>query len=244
MQYHKSKKKVSLKEKIDLTKLPRHIAIIMDGNGRWAKKRLLPRIIGHTNGVKTVKRIVELARELNIQVLTLYAFSTENWQRPADEVSGIMTLLKTYLKSELENMIENQISFRVIGDISKMSKDIQAELKDAIEKTKDMKGLVLNVALNYGSRQEILMACKSLIDKGIKNPTEQDLSDSLYTKGLTDPDLLIRTSGEIRISNFLLWQIAYTEIYITDVLWPDFKEEEFYKAIIEFQKRDRRFGKV
>ncbi len=243
MQYHKSKK-VSLKEKIDLTKLPKHIAIIMDGNGRWAKKRLLPRIIGHTNGVKTVKKIVELARELNIQVLTLYAFSTENWQRPADEVSGIMTLLKTYLKSELENMIENQISFRVIGDISKMSKDIQAELKNAVEKTKDMKGLVLNVALNYGSRQEILMACKSLIDKGIKNPTEQDLSDSLYTKGLPDPDLLIRTSGEMRISNFLLWQIAYTEIYITNVLWPDFKEEEFYKAIVEFQTRDRRFGKI
>jgi len=176
--------------------------------------------------------------------LTLYAFSTENWQRPKDEVSGIMTLLKSYLKSELKNMIEHQISFRVVGDISKMSDDIQVELKNAIEKTKDMKGLVLNVALNYGSRQEILMACKSLIDKGITNPTEQDLSDCLYTKGLPDPDLLIRTSGEQRISNFLLWQIAYTEIYITDVLWPDFKEEEFYKAIIEYQKRDRRFGKI
>ncbi len=176
----KVSKKVSLKEKIDLTKLPKHIAIIMDGNGRWAKKRLLPRIIGHTNGVKTVKRIVELARELNIQVLTLYAFSTENWQRPKDEVSGIMTLLKSYLKSELENMIENQVSFRVIGDISRMSDEIQVELKNAIEKTKDMKGLVLNIALNYGSRQEILMACKNLIDKGIKNPTEQDLSYLLF----------------------------------------------------------------
>ena len=235
---------MSLKEKIDLTRLPKHIAIIMDGNGRWAKKRLLPRIIGHTNGVKTVKQIVEFARKLNIQVLTLYAFSTENWQRPKDEVSGIMTLLKTYLKNELDNMIKNQISFRVLGDVSRMSEDIRAEIQTAIEKTKDMKGLVLNVALNYGSRQEILMACKSLIDKGIKNPTEQDLSDSLYTKGLPEPDLLIRTSGEMRISNFLLWQIAYTEIYITDVLWPDFKEEEFCKAIIEYQKRDRRFGKV
>ncbi|MBO7611937.1 MAG: isoprenyl transferase [Elusimicrobia bacterium] len=235
---------MSLKEQIDLTKLPKHIAIIMDGNGRWAKKRLLPRIIGHTNGVKTVKKIVEFARKLNIQVLTLYAFSTENWQRPKDEVAGIMTLLKTYLKSELDNMIENQISFRVVGDISRMSEEIQAELKTAIDKTKDMKGLVLNIALNYGSRQEILMACKNLIDKGIKNPTEQDLSDSLYTKGLPDPDLLIRTSGEMRISNFLLWQIAYTEIYVTDILWPDFNEDEFCKAIIDYQKRDRRFGKV
>ena len=235
---------MSLKEQIDLTKLPKHVAIIMDGNGRWAKKRLLPRIIGHTNGVKTVNKIVEFARKLNIQVLTLYAFSTENWQRPKDEVAGIMTLLKTYLKSELENMIENQVSFRVVGDISKMSPDIQEELKAAIDKTKDMKGLVLNVALNYGSRQEILMACKSLIDKGIKNPTEQDLSYSLYTKGLPDPDLLIRTSGEMRISNFLLWQIAYTEIYVTDILWPDFDEDEFCKAIIDYQKRDRRFGKI
>ena len=235
---------MSLKEKIDLTKLPKHIAIIMDGNGRWAKKRLLPRIIGHTNGVKTVKKIVEFARELNIQVLTLYAFSTENWQRPKDEVSGIMTLLKTYLKSELNTLIENQVSLRVSGDISKMSDDIQKELKDAMDKTKDLKGLVLNVALNYGSRQEILMACKSLIDKGIKNPTEKDFEDCLYTRGLPDPDLLIRTSNEKRISNFLLWQIAYTEIYITDVLWPDFNEEEFCKAILDYQKRDRRFGKV
>lgn len=235
---------MSLREQIDLAGLPKHIAIIMDGNGRWAKKRLLPRIIGHTNGVKTVKKIVELARELNVQVLTLYAFSTENWQRPKDEVSGIMTLLKTYLKSELDNMIKNGVSFRVSGDISRMSEDIQKELKEAIDKTKDMKNLVLNLALNYGSRQEILMACKSLMSKGITNPTEQDFSDCLYTKGLPDPDLLIRTSGEMRISNFLLWQLAYTEIYITDVLWPDFDENEFYKAIIEYQKRDRRFGKV
>ena len=235
---------MSLKEQIDLTKLPKHVAIIMDGNGRWAKKRMLPRIIGHTNGVKTVKKIVEFARKLNIQVLTLYAFSTENWQRPKDEVSGIMTLLKTYLKSELENMIENQISFRVSGDISRMSEDIQAELKEAIDKTKDMKSLVLNLALNYGSRQEILMACRDLMSKGITDPTEQDFSDCLYTKGLPDPDLLIRTSGEMRISNFLLWQIAYTEIYVTDVLWPDFNEDEFCKAIIDYQKRDRRFGKV
>ena len=233
---------MSLDKLIDLKKLPKHVAIIMDGNGRWAKNQMLPRIIGHNNGVKTVKKIVELTRKLNIQVLTLYAFSTENWQRPEDEVSAIMALLKTYLKSELANMIKNEISFRVIGDISRMSKEIQEELKNAIDKTKYMKGLVLNIALNYGSRQEILMACKNLIDRGIKNPTEQDFSDSLYTKGLPDPDLLIRTSGEKRLSNFLLWQIAYTEIYVTKTLWPDFTEEDFYKAIIDYQKRDRRFG--
>ena len=233
---------VSLDKLIDLKKLPKHVAIIMDGNGRWAKKQMLPRIIGHNNGVKTVKKIVELTRKLNIQVLTLYAFSTENWQRPEDEVSAIMVLLKTYLKSELATMIKNGISFRVIGDISRMSKEIQEELKKVIDKTKYMKGLVLNVALNYGSRQEILRACKTLIDRGIKNPTEQDFSDSLYTKGLPDPDLLIRTSGEKRLSNFLLWQIAYTEIYVTKTLWPDFTEEDFYKAIIDYQKRDRRFG--
>ena len=233
---------VSLDKLIDLKKLPKHVAVIMDGNGRWAKKQMLPRIIGHNNGVKTVKKIVELTRKLNIQVLTLYAFSTENWQRPEDEVSAIMALLKTYLKRELANMIKNEISFRVIGDISRMSKDIQEEIKKVVDKTKYMKGLVLNVALNYGSRQEILMACKNLIDKGIKNPTEQDFSDSLYTKGFPDPDLLIRTSGEKRLSNFLLWQIAYTEIYVTDTLWPDFTEEDFYKAIIDYQKRDRRFG--
>ena len=233
---------VSLDKLIDLKKLPKHVAIIMDGNGRWAKKQMLPRIIGHNNGVKTVKKIVELTRKLNIQVLTLYAFSTENWQRPEDEVSAIMALLKTYLKSELATMIKKGISFRVIGDISRMSKEIQEELKKVIDKTKYMKGLVLNVALNYGSRQEILRACKNLIDKGIKNPTEQDFSDSLYTKGLPDPDLLIRTSGEKRLSNFLLWQIAYTEIYVTKTLWPDFTEEDFYKAIIDYQKRDRRFG--
>lgn len=244
MQYRKSSQKVFLKEQIDFSRLPKHIAIIMDGNRRWAKKRLLPGIIGHTNGVKTVKKIVKFARELNIQVLTLYAFSTENWKRPKNEISGLMTLLKTYLKSELKNMFDNEISFRVLGDISKIPEDIQTELKNTIDKTKNMKGLVLNIALNYGSRQEILTACKSLINKGIQNPTEQDLSDSLYTKGLPDPDLLIRTSGEKRISNFLLWQIAYTEIYVTNVLWPDFTEEDFCKAIIDYQKRDRRFGGI
>ena len=235
---------MSLKEKIDLSKLPKHIAIIMDGNGRWAKKRFLPRIIGHTNGVKTVKNIVECARKLNIRVLTLYAFSTENWIRPQEEISGLMNLLKSYLKSELETMLTNKIAFRVIGDISKFSKDLQDEILNVTNKTKDNKEMVLNIALNYGARQEILRAFKLLQEKGIINPNEQDISDNLYTGSLPDPDLLIRTSGEMRISNFLLWQIAYSEIYVTDVLWPDFTEEEFYKAIIEYQKRERRFGGI
>lgn len=235
---------MSLKEKIDTSKLPKHIAIIMDGNGRWAKKKFLPRIIGHTNGVKTVKNIVECARKLNIRVLTLYAFSTENWIRPQEEISGLMNLLKNYLKSELETMLTNKISFRVIGDINKFSKDLQDEILSVTEKTKNNKEMILNIALNYGARQELLRAFTLLQKQNITNPTEQDISNNLYTSGLPDPDLLIRTSGEMRISNFLLWQIAYSEIYITDVLWPDFNEEEFYKAIIEYQKRERRFGGI
>ena len=235
---------MSLKEQIDSSKLPKHIAIIMDGNGRWAKKKFLPRIIGHTNGVKTVKEIVQCARELNIKVLTLYAFSTENWIRPKDEVAGIMNLLKTHLKSELETMLSNKISFNVLGDISKFSKDLQDEIINVMERTKDNKEMTLNVALNYGARQELVRAFKLLQEKNVTNITEQDITDNLYTKGMPDPDLLIRTSGEMRISNFLLWQIAYSEIYITDVLWPDFTKEEFYKAIIEYQKRERRFGGI
>jgi len=235
---------MSLKEQIDSSKLPKHIAIIMDGNGRWAKKKFLPRIIGHTNGVKTVKEIVQCARELNIKVLTLYAFSTENWIRPKDEVAGIMNLLKTHLKSELETMLSNKISFNVLGDISKFSKDLQDEIINVMKKTKDNKEMTLNVALNYGARQELVRAFKLLQEKNVTDITEQDITDNLYTKGMPDPDLLIRTSGEMRISNFLLWQIAYSEIYITDVLWPDFTKEEFYKAIIEYQKRERRFGGI
>ena len=235
---------MSLKDKINLSLLPKHVAIIMDGNGRWAKKRFLPRIIGHTNGVKTVKNIVEISRKLNIQVLTLYAFSTENWARPKEEVSGLMTILKKYLKEELSNMMENNISFRILGDISKFSEDIQTEIKNVIDKTKLNDGLILNLALNYGSRQEILRAFKYLREHNINEPSEKDMSAALYTAGLPDPDLLIRTSGEKRISNFLLWQLAYTEIYITDVLWPDFLEEEFYKALIDFQGRERRYGGI
>ena len=231
-------------EKIDLSNLPKHVAIIMDGNGRWAKKRFLPRSIGHTNGVKTVKNIVELSRKLNIQVLTLYAFSTENWSRPQEEISGLMVLLKKYLINELKNMLSNNISLRVLGDISKFPQDIQDEIKNVTEQTKNNKGLILNLALNYGSRQEILRAFKILAEKNITNPSQQDISNALYTAGLPDPDLIIRTSGEKRISNFLLWQSAYSEFYVTDVLWPDFSEEEYYKAIIDYQKRDRRFGGI
>ncbi|MEA5001586.1 MAG: isoprenyl transferase [Endomicrobiaceae bacterium] len=235
---------MSLKEKIDLAKLPKHIAIIMDGNGRWAKSKFLPRFIGHANGVKTVKNIVELARKLNIKVLTLYAFSTENWQRPHEEISFLCSLLTSYLKSEIELMMKNQISFRVLGDISKFPAEVQSEITNVCNKTKDNKSLILNIALNYGARQEIIHAFESLCADKIVHPTEEDISNRLYTKGLPDPDLLIRTSGEMRISNFLLWQISYSEIYITDVFWPDFSEEEFYKAILEYQKRNRRFGNV
>ncbi|MDD3064813.1 MAG: isoprenyl transferase [Endomicrobiaceae bacterium] len=235
---------MSLREKIDFSNLPVHVAIIMDGNGRWAKKKLLPRNLGHTNGVKTAKNIVELARSINIKVLTLYAFSTENWKRPEEEISGLMWLLKKYLKSELATMQKNNISFRVIGDISKFPEDIIAEIKNVCEKTKNNDAMIFNFALNYGSRQEILRAVKNIIDKKIDTPSEQDISDNLYTAGQPDPDLLIRTSGEMRISNFLLWQIAYSEIYITDVLWPDFSDEEFYKAIIAYQQRERRFGGI
>jgi undecaprenyl diphosphate synthase len=176
--------------------------------------------------------------------LTLYAFSTENWKRPEEEISGLMWLLKKYLKSELATMQKNNISFRVIGDISKFPEDIIAEIKNVCEKTKNNDAMIFNFALNYGSRQEILRAVKNIIDKKIDTPSEQDISDNLYTAGQPDPDLLIRTSGEMRISNFLLWQIAYSEIYITDVLWPDFSDEEFYKAIIAYQQRERRFGGI
>lgn len=235
---------MSLKEKIDLAKLPEHIAIIMDGNGRWAKSKFLPRFIGHTNGVKTVKNIVELTRKLNIKVLTLYAFSTENWQRPKEEISGLISLLMTYLKSEIDFMIKNKISFRVLGDISKFPAEVQDEIINVCNKTKDNKDLILNIALNYGARQEIIQAFEALYRENIAHPTEEDISNRLYTKDLPDPDLLIRTSGEMRISNFLLWQISYSEIYVTDVLWPDFSKEEFYKAILEYQKRNRRFGNI
>ncbi|MBN1622641.1 MAG: isoprenyl transferase [Endomicrobiales bacterium] len=233
-----------LLEKIDLSKLPKHIAIIMDGNGRWAKKKNLPRVFGHRAGMKSVQKIVETCVQLKIEVLTLYAFSTENWIRPKTEIGALMTLLQNYLKIEFERMMDNNIQLRTIGDISKLPKTPHKELVKVMQKTKSNTGLVLNLALNYGSRQEIMNAITRILESR-KNKVDQKTFESyLDTSGLPDPDLIIRTSGEMRLSNFLLWQCAYSELYVTPVLWPDFKPENLYEAIADFQKRERRFGGV
>lgn len=227
---------------IDFSKLPKHIAIIMDGNGRWAKKRSLPRLSGHKQGVKTVKKIVKASSSLGIQVLTLYAFSTENWKRPETEITGLFSLLLYFLKKELKEFHENNVKLRILGDLSKFPQEINKALTDACKLTSKNTGLQLNIALNYGSRQEILYAFKKISEQGITDPTEEQLSGFLYTNGQPDPDLLIRTSGEMRISNFLLWQIAYSEIYVTERLWPDFNQKDLEDAVLEYQKRERRFG--
>jgi undecaprenyl diphosphate synthase len=241
----------NLKEKI-LKKgnLPKHIAIIMDGNGRWAKRRGLPRIAGHRAGVKTVKRIVEAAGELKLSILTLFTFSIENWQRPREEVSAIMNLLYETTKKELSELEKNNVKLITTGKIEELSLRRKEILEKAIQRTKDNTGLVLNLALNYSGRSEILDAVKKIsldISSGIIKPEEVDeklFSAYLYTKELPDPDLLIRTSGEMRISNFMLWQTSYTELYVTDVLWPDFSVSDFYQAIWSYQNRQRRFGKI
>jgi len=240
---------------LDPERIPRHVAIIMDGNGRWAKERSLPRIMGHKEGAKSVKNIVRTARELNLEVLTLYAFSTENWKRPSMEVQGLMTLLKTYLKSELQNMLENNISLRCIGEIDKLPPDVKKVLtrviKETAQKTQEsLPGLILNLALSYGSRSEIVRAARIMAEKSVSGQfcpedfSEQLFAAHLYTAGLPDPDLLIRTGGENRLSNFLLWQLSYAELYITDTMWPDFNAESFIEALAEFQKRERRFGQT
>jgi undecaprenyl diphosphate synthase len=239
---------------LDPKRMPRHVAIIMDGNGRWAKQRNLPRIMGHKAGTESVKNIVRTARELNLEVLTLYAFSTENWKRPSFEVQSIMALLKTYLKSELQSMLENDISLRCIGEIEKMPADVQEILTEAIHetaiKTGDKPGLVLNLALSYGSRSEIVRAARIMAEKCVKGQfdpediSEQLFASHLYTVGLPDPDLLIRSGGEARLSNFLLWQLSYAELYITETMWPDFKGDNLIEAIRYFQSRERRFGQT
>jgi len=230
--------------------LPQHIAIIMDGNGRWAKKRGLPRIAGHKAGVKTVKRIVRAAGELDIKFLTLFTFSTENWRRPKKEVSAIMELLHETTKKEINELCQNNVRLITTGRIDELSPRRRNILQKAKNKTINNTGLTLNLALNYSGRIEILDAVKKILDDvkdGEIDPQMIDqklFSDYLYTKDLPDPDLLIRTSGELRLSNFLLWQTSYTELYITDVLWPDFSVSDFYEAILDYQKRDRRFGRV
>lgn len=235
-------------EEIDKEKLPKHIAIIMDGNGRWAKKKLLNRISGHTKGVDAVREVVTACRELGIKVLTLYALSTENLRRPKDEVAALMGLLKDYLLKERKEMIENNIRLCAIGRLEDLPADVFDVLQETIQKTQPCDGMILNLALSYGGRAEILHAAKGIISDLREGKwkreelTEQHFSQYLWTWGLPDPDLLIRTSGEFRISNFLLWQIAYTELYVTETLWPDFNREELLKAIADYQSRERRFG--
>jgi undecaprenyl diphosphate synthase len=233
---------------IDPEKLPRHVAIIMDGNGRWAKKRAFNRIRGHEEGAKSVREIVRTSRETGIQWLTLYAFSEENWRRPAYEVKALMSLLKSYLKSELDEMRENGIRFQTIGRTAKLPEDVRKILHWTMEETAGNKEMTLSLALSYGSRQEMVDTFQDLarrIQAGELSPEdidEKSIGAALYTADMPDPDLLIRTSGEYRVSNFLLWQIAYTEFYITPTLWPEFRKEEYLRAIEEYQKRERRFG--
>jgi undecaprenyl diphosphate synthase len=233
---------------IDPEKVPRHVAIIMDGNGRWARKRALNRILGHEEGTESVRVIVRTSRNIGIKWLTLYAFSEENWKRPKYEVDALMVILKRFLKSELQEMLENGIRFQTIGKTDKLPQNVRELLDETIKKTSLNTDMVLTLALSYGGRQEITRAVHRIAEKVEAGDlqsgeiTEELVSNYLYTSGIPDPDLLIRTSGEYRISNFLLWQIAYTEIYITSTLWPDFREEEFLFSIKEFQKRERRFG--
>lgn len=239
-----------LLEKIDFARLPNHIAIIMDGNGRWAKARGKPRIFGHRAGAESVRAILDTCARLQIKAVTLYAFSTENWKRPETEVSGLMEMLKFYLKKELNTVHKNNIRFQAIGKIEGLAEEIQKQIAAAEKKTAGNTGTVLSVALNYGGRAEITEAARRAAKKILENGQsfddlgESDIEENLYTRGLPEVDLLIRTSGEFRISNFLLWQLAYSEIYVTPVLFPDFRRAEIFRAILDFQKRERRFGGV
>lgn len=233
---------------LDPEKLPKHVAVIMDGNGRWAKKRMMNRVKGHEEGTESVRVIVRTSRDIGIKYLTLYAFSEENWKRPKHEIMALMGILKRFLKSELSEMLNNGIRLRAIGCIDRLPDDAKKVLLETIEKTSFNNDMVLSLALSYGGRQEITRAVKEIAMKvksqelGVEDINDDIVSDNLYTSDIPDPDLLIRTSGEYRISNFLLWQIAYTEIYITPALWPDFREEEYLAALEDFQKRERRFG--
>ena len=235
---------------IDLARLPQHVAVIMDGNGRWAKLRGKPRISGHREGADSVKAIIDTCARLQVKAITLYAFSTENWKRPKAEVSGLMSMLKRVLKRELKEVHRNNIRFQTIGEIQGLAPDVQKELAAAEKLTSENTGTLMSVALNYGSRAEIVRAAKLAYadikrrNDVIDHLSETDIERNLYTWNLPEVDLLIRTSGEMRISNFLLWQIAYAEIYVTPTLFPDFRRPEIFEAIIEFQKRDRRFGDV
>jgi undecaprenyl diphosphate synthase len=241
---------MSLKKNIDRTRLPVHVAIIMDGNGRWARLRGKERVFGHQQGVNAVREVIECAAELGLKYLTLYAFSTENWGRPDDEISALMGIMVQSLNNETDTLIKNNIRLKSIGDVNRLAEDVRKRLFETVDLTAKADGLTLVIALSYSSRWEILNATKKLaadVRDGLIDPMsigEADFERYLTTSGIPDPELLIRTSGELRISNFLLWQLAYTELYFTELLWPDFSKEEFYKAIIDFQKRERRFGKT
>ncbi len=242
--------KDELKSQIDMSNLPNHIAIIMDGNGRWAKERQKPRNYGHQIGVERVKEVVEVAGNIGIKHLTLYAFSTENWKRPKNEIEGLMKLLVLYINHELNKIHKNNVVVKVLGDITKLPDTPRKEVEKAIERTKNNTGMILNIGLNYGGRDDIIYGIKNLLREvkmgkmDIDDLDEETFSNYLYTKGQPDPDLLIRPSGELRISNFLLYQIAYTEFWFSDIYWPDFREENFYQAIIDYQNRERRFGGI
>jgi undecaprenyl diphosphate synthase len=231
-------------------RLPRHVAVIMDGNGRWAKRRGLPRIMGHRRGVDVLKDLLRCCRDWGIEALTAYAFSTENWGRPTEEVDFLMLLFERVLRREIKEMITEDVCIRFVGDLSMLPNSLQTEINKAVEATRHNKGIQFTIATNYGGRQEILQACQAIahqVQAGQLNPAEIDESifeRNLYTAGICDPDLLIRSSGEMRISNFLLWQMAYSEIYVTETLWPDFDRAEFHQALSAYQSRERRFGKV
>jgi len=235
---------------IDSARVPRHVAIIMDGNGRWAQRRHQPRLYGHKVGVESVQEIVETARKIGVEILTLYAFSSENWKRPAAEVSGLMSILKSYVQSELSKMLQNNIRFTCIGDLEQLPVEVREVLEQAKVRTAHNTELVLNLALSYGSRAELVRVVQKIAAAcaaGTLSESEIDenlINGYLDTAGMVDPDLLIRTGGEARLSNFLLWQASYSEIYFTDVMWPDFRTEAFLQAIADFQQRERRFGRI
>jgi undecaprenyl diphosphate synthase len=249
-----SREEARLLEALDAQRLPRHIAVIMDGNGRWAQRRHLPRVAGHRAGVESARVIIETCARLHVPALTLYAFSMENWRRPKAEIDFLMRLLRQYLRKELPVIHRNNIRLQIIGRTEQLPEEVQADLAKGVALTAQNSGMVLTVALNYGARAELVDAFNAILDRWRKKPVngngapanfrvdEETISESLYTSGLPDPDLLIRTSGEMRISNFLLWQIAYAEIYVTETLWPDFRRAELYAALADYQKRERRYG--
>ena len=236
----------ALARQVNFERLPAHVAIIMDGNGRWAAQRHLPRVEGHRAGIDSVRDVVETSARLGFEVLTLYAFSMENWKRPRAEVNTLMTLLKRYLRLELSTLLTNNIRFQVIGRKEELSPDVLDELETGIRQTADNSGMLFNIALNYGGRAEIVDAARRAIASGMapEDLDERRFGELLYTAGRPDPDLLIRTSGEMRVSNFLLWQIAYSEIWVTETLWPDFRRRHLLEAVVAYQKRDRRYGGI